>query len=105
MNPNRSLLAEEVGASAMTRDEHRAKCIEAMRSAVFHYRHSRRQFDWLLSEEAIVAFDSLHGIAAVCPLEVTEEMIEAYHSAGYGPRKEWAAMSAAGDLTNAPEKT
>jgi hypothetical protein len=86
----------------MTRDEHRAKCIEAMAaeiSSVCAWPDNRSV------EAAIRAFDSLHGIARVDPIEATEEMMTAGRvRTGIGDRHIiWTAMSAAGDLTNPPE--
>jgi hypothetical protein len=84
-------------AQTMTRDEHREKCIEVMASAY-------RRFDKRLPAMQR-AFDSLHGIARVVPIEATEEMRILGHD-GYGVdgmKGAWNEMSAAGDLTNPPE--
>lgn len=56
-----------------------------------------------------VAFDAQYGLARVCPIEATEEMIEASYICDdcRKPRDEkttWRAMSAAGDLTNPPSE-
>lgn len=91
---------------------------------------------WKCYEDAATAaFDAQHGLARVCPIEATEEMIAAYRGAlkaqhnsmspeeikeiwprrrikGHGhvfpkdmkAHARWRAMSAAGDLTNPPEK-
>lgn len=50
----------------MTRDEHRAKCIEAMQQAATRY---GIYIDWF------AAFDSLHGIALIFP-EVSGDVAE-----------------------------
>jgi hypothetical protein len=83
------------------RDEHRAKCFEAMECA------------WPASvrvpprEALIAAFDALHGIARVNPIEATEEMVKAGRFAdtneGYYFSELWRAMSITGDLTDPPE--
>lgn len=82
----------------MTRDEHRAKCINEMAF--------RSGIDY---DEAEVAFDSLHGLARVVPIEATEEMIKA-GMAVLVPTMQpivaeevFHAMVAAGDLSNGPE--
>lgn len=78
----------------MTRDEHRAKCIEALNYMLrLHGAHS------LISPFlAIELLDSLHGIVWVIPIETTEGMLQDSHIRG------WRAMAAAGDLTNPPEE-
>lgn len=95
----------------MTRDEHRNVCLDKIELA------ARRTlpFDKLTNEEWLVlrtaAFDALHGIARVCAVESTSDMRIAGGEAQqrsiqeYGdPEIVWDAMSAAGDLTNGPEK-
>jgi hypothetical protein len=79
----------------MTRDEHRAKCIEAM--AIAWIRGSGRVYyknlveipDWLMRqtiEEQTAAFDSLHGIAWVVARPFRSQVLDA------------------ADLTNQPEQ-
>jgi hypothetical protein len=85
----------------MTRDEHRAKCIETMEIA-----GNRRISEGEADLRAILtsAFESLHGIARVVPIEATKEMLHAALPMSVRTNPElWRAMSAAGDLTNAPE--
>jgi hypothetical protein len=75
----------------IVRDKHRAKCIEAMAIGMTGCASDES------IEDAAAAFDALHGIARVVPIEATEEMM------GYGEdgiREVWKEMSAAGDLTN-----
>ena len=100
----------------MTRGEHRATCIEAMRAA---YR-TELNSDGRAEERQgglramTAAFDSLHGIAFVDPIEATEEMIEegadmmsglvSEGREGRAAVKIFAAMAARGDLTNTPEE-
>jgi hypothetical protein len=83
----------------MTRDEHRAKCIEVMQKAATA---NPLVIDWW------GAFDSLHGIAFVCPIEATVEMINAAEPVYDDTFPQCAdniykAMAAAGDLTKPPE--
>jgi hypothetical protein len=94
----------------MTRDDARAKCIEAMALAELHHEYGLVTFSpvQILEAEAraTAAFDSLHGIARVNPIEATEEMMMACSEAtGLMPMwaNSWRAMSAVGDLTNQPE--
>jgi hypothetical protein len=91
----------------MTRDDHRAKCIEAMMFALINA-HDHNS-DWF--RMAATAFDSLHGIARVVPVEANNEMIHTGVGAIVGSPESawinaiscWNAMSAAGNLTNQPE--
>jgi hypothetical protein len=86
----------------MTRDEHRAECIEAMRQAMIDdYGEDCLPFTLF----AVAAFDSLHGIARVNPVEATGGMVTAGLAVAGTPMfgAVWRAMSAAGDLTNPPE--
>lgn len=58
-------------------------------------------------EEATAIFDAQHGLARVCPIEATEEMIAAARELRYMEpvlNQQWRLMSASGDLTNLPEK-
>jgi hypothetical protein len=87
------------------RDEARAKCIEAMVQA-----YILRLKEYPLSsifEGFTAAFDSLHGIARVNPIEATEEMMAAINLniiRGMSANEAtYYDMSAAGDLTNPPE--
>ena len=80
----------------MTRDEYREKCIETMaraafaaysegaKSAAFEYQPESTKRYWINAQNA--AFDSLHNVARVNPIEATEEMLDT-----------------AGDITNPPE--
>lgn len=85
----------------MTRDKYRETCIKAMEKAM-RGPLSKRQ----ARINAVAALDSLHGIAFVDPVEPAEEMV----AAGMGvPHHEnccevFAAMAAAGNLTNPPEE-
>jgi hypothetical protein len=93
----------------MTRDEARAKCIEAMVEGGNKLRRGHGP-SW---ETMAAAFDALHGIARVDPVEATEKMITAARAARQAHKDMsmpellddtlWRAMSAAGDLTNGPE--
>ena len=92
----------------MTRNDHRAQCIEAMEEA-FYKRSSGTPTS--VYDCMSAAFDSLHGIAVVNPIEATNEMIRAGvviledEPHAYSDAIScWNAMSAAGDLTNLPEK-
>lgn len=82
----------------MTRDEHRAKCIEAQALAYV----KRWQDGASRADSFAAAFDALHGLARVTPLEATDEMIDAAKPIcpDIGTYK---AMAAAGDLTNPPK--
>ena len=90
----------------MTRDEYRAKCIEAMKAA---YARPGAPFvgsltpDEIFTRRMTAAFDALHGIARVVPVEITEEMMEAVDWQ-YPADLLFDTMSAAGDLTKPPEK-
>jgi hypothetical protein len=93
----------------MTRDEHRKACIEAMTRAIAE-RYAGTEahlaaFEDSVRADAITAFDALHGLARVCPIESTAEMIAAL------PRGEldlltdiFDCMAASGRLTNPPEE-
>lgn len=89
----------------MTRDEHRAKCIEAMIEAG---PQASSYLNW--KKIMTAAFDAIRTAdARVDPVEATEEMIEAGELAagakwsGHPVVFIFSAMSAAGDLTNPPE--
>jgi hypothetical protein len=87
----------------MTRDEDRAKCIEEMERAwMAHYGIDQGQFPFAL-RAMTAAFDSLHSIAVVCPVEITEEMFNSIKKSA-SKEETFRAMSAAGDLTNGPEE-
>jgi hypothetical protein len=89
----------------MTRDEHRAKCIEAIKTC-----HQTFEIGYFGDFQAARILDSIHGIALVCSPEVTAEM----DAAGTGSLEKigdadtliagiFLAMAAAGDLTNPQE--
>ncbi len=89
----------------MTRDEHRAKCIEAMKAA---YVTRVAAGDWEFVDLMLAVFDSLANAGVrVDPVEATEEMRAAsmwkQPKHRYYVDEEWRRMSAAGDLTNPPE--
>jgi hypothetical protein len=95
----------------MTPAEHRVKCIEAVATAMIHDMFAPHELpvcDELWRKyvhTATAAFDALHGIARVVPIEATHEMIYTI-----GPPFAWNSrifgyMSAAGDLTDPPEGT
>lgn len=95
----------------MTRDEHRAKCIDQVEAAIISaIIDAGGTIDVRMKPVATAAFDAPHGIARANPIETTEEMItagrvanlEQYTNAGLYERI-WNAMSACGDLTNPPE--
>jgi hypothetical protein len=85
----------------MTRDEHRAKCIEAILHALFHSTELRT-----MEETATAALDALHGIARVVSIEATEEMlaVRTAWEAESDARDTWRNMSPAGDITKPPEE-
>ena len=89
---------QPAGEEAVIRDEHRAKCIEAIARAMcrqyyleligftlfgppetvaeeVQHRVEKHWQEWL--PKATEVLDSLHGIARVNPIEATAEMIEA----------------------------
>jgi hypothetical protein len=83
----------------MTRDEYRARCIEAIAYG--------QKWEEVVEKDvyrchAAKILDSLHGIARVVPIEATEEM--SISGIDAAPGQTWRAMSAAGDLTNPPEQ-
>lgn len=91
------------------RDEYRARCIKAMLKAFFDtqkelgYAPKRDHPDCHICLTA--AFDALHGIACVGPVEATEEMkMHARISSNTSPENLWRVMSTAGNLTSPPEK-
>jgi len=104
-------IPNDLGAQ-MTRDEHRAKCIEAMAYSMSKWWIEENMAGWkyLATVMAMTAFDALHGIARVVPIEATGKMIAAsdiYWQSefpGFPTMADvegmWRAMSAAGDLTN-----
>jgi hypothetical protein len=88
-------------------DEHRAKCIDAMIGA--YVLQLKNDSCSSLRQCMTAAFDALHGIARVNPIEATEEMCQAAATLGDrvypgwpGVSGYWDAMSAAGDLTMPP---
>jgi hypothetical protein len=101
---------ESMAEMAMTRDEARAKCIEAVAEKIAF---DMDTLPWALVNEhhknfyrrvARRSFDSLHGIARVNLPEATEEMIEAGNSIEDGDHLSvWSVMAATGNLTNPPE--
>lgn len=82
----------------MTRDEYRdgyrKACADAIADAMIH------------EPTAYSILDSLHDVARLCPIGATEEMMKAGKSVSLSPVCDliWQAMSAAGDLTNAPRR-
>lgn len=98
----------------MTRDEHRAKCIEAMATVWLRNRGYESPADipeWIWRQtiaEQTAAFNALYGVAFVNPRQPTAEMIGAGQSAeedGMDLGRIFKAMATAGDLTNPQEKT
>jgi hypothetical protein len=90
-----------------TRDEARAKCIGAMYEACFEAMNGRYDQPteiWVNGFTA--AFDALHGLATVNLPAATKEMLAVGNKIECGDPLwlVWWAMSAAGDLTNPPEK-
>ena len=98
----------------MTRDEQRNACLEAMKEAwITAGANNLKAYDAMAA-----AFDALHGIAFVCPIEATEEMMNAgimyldsislRDSFPLPATFRWVffltAISEAGNLTNATEK-
>jgi hypothetical protein len=90
----------------MTRDEHRAKYIEAIADELEPDWRRLQKIDWahgiVVLRKAARIFDSLHGIARVVPVEATQEM-ELKTSMDISGRRNFDIMSAAGDLTNDPD--
>lgn len=98
----------------MTRDAERAQCIDAMAKAIC--KSQGRDPDELIefgtepysplwgnyTLEATSAFDALHGLARVCSVEATEEMLIAGSLQSTLPGI-WHAMTTSGALTNEPE--
>jgi hypothetical protein len=88
------------------RDEHRTKCIEAIKIC-----HQTFEIGYFSDFQAARILDSLDGVARVVPIEATEEMLAAARrevddlcERGPGEYADlYCAMSAAGDLTNPPE--
>ncbi len=79
----------------MTRDEHRAKCIEAIGGAL------AKLGIFISYAQATAAFDALDGIAFVNSPEPQELTRLGYSLLTI---KRWIRMAAAGDLTNPPEE-
>jgi hypothetical protein len=85
----------------MTRDEHRAKCGEAIASVV--YGKKWNELDDATQREVwlnlgLKILDSLNGIVTVLTFETLEIMAE---TISY---EDLMSVAAAGDLTNEPEK-
>jgi hypothetical protein len=95
------------------RAEARAQCIDTATDAFIQQWFGCSKIGHRLREEVkmaiTAAFDALHGLARVNPIEATEEMVEiAYDNGGLfhdGIKRRFDAMSAAGDLTNPPPDT
>jgi hypothetical protein len=97
----------------MTRDEHRAKCIESIGHAILMRMTTSDppRGKWPSTFIAETAFDALHGIAWVVPHgdrndigKILDDM--AHDGRAIAPITSvdiFIAMSAAGDLTNPPE--
>jgi hypothetical protein len=87
----------------MTRNDHREACAWAIMRCM-NWENSTGK--WIA---AFAILDSLHGAGArVVPIEATEEMLDAAYYRGRADdfaeeREAWRAMSAAGDITNAPQ--
>jgi len=100
----------------MTRDEHRAKCIEAL-ARTYYYEQVQdddEQFEEATTQEIQACIevgenllDCLHGITRVAPVEATMEMTRSWfgnqNNTDYAEAV-WRTMAAAGDLTNPPGK-
>lgn len=96
----------------MTRDEHREACLDLIEDAfISAIIDAGGTLDVPMRPVATAVLDSLPvARARVVPTQATEEMIEAGNHEGgidYGMSHGdlellWGAMSAAGDLTNAP---
>lgn len=91
---------------AMTRDEYRGIIIAAMKKGARAAGHTGLDGD-IGTELFTAAFDALHGIAFVDPVEATEEMLDAvydYNAPECSPcGEDWRIMASRGDLTNPPE--
>lgn len=85
----------------MTRDEWRAKCIEAIETVL----RDRFHFDSPVDRHTLAEnlFNAQHDRVRVCPIEATDEMLDP-RVESEGQRRTWRFMSAVGDLTNPPEK-
>lgn len=84
------------------RDEQRKACIEAIeRAAAANAAGTSREW-------ATAILDALNGLARVCPIEATNEMLQAGarilgQESGWSDSMScWNAMTATGDLTNPP---
>jgi hypothetical protein len=88
------------------RGELREKCLVAMATAAQTRFPGLRHADpvWLSHPDWLkicaTAFDALHGIARVDPIEATEEMRKAATHYFSDPLTAFETISAAGDLTN-----
>jgi hypothetical protein len=80
----------------MTRDEHRAKCIEAM------VRAHRASYWQDIEVRMATAFDALHGIARVVPAEEFEDLMFYATADRTGEAKDFVERLVC-DLTNPPE--
>jgi hypothetical protein len=92
----------------VTRDDHRAECIEAMETGYWKRWEVPSQGDASVREMLTAAFDALPTAGAyVVPCEATEEMLSAlfkerpFHA--YRPEV-YSILVAAGNLANPPEK-
>lgn len=87
---------------AVTREKHREKCIEAIKLALQDQACIDLHGDDYWNHQANAAFDALHGIARVTPIEATYRMLVEGDVCST-TSGQWCAMSAAGDLTNPPK--
>ena len=90
----------------MTRDEQRNACIEAMKESARSGQFQIKIGLWSNPDLVALftaAFNAIHGIAFVNPIEATYEMLVEGDMCPAAAGK-WRAMAAAGDLTNTPEK-
>jgi hypothetical protein len=94
----------------VTRDEHRAKCIEAMffgYGSLGFYEFEDAIPASLTCRRLEAAFDAISKAGArVVPVEATDEIAAGRRSVKWARdlNSIWRAMAEAGDLTNLPEK-
>jgi hypothetical protein len=96
----------------MTRDDHRAQCIEAMAAGMYGKgwdgpaeKMPGEKMKDVWRNYARRAFDSLRTAGArVNPVKATEEMLTAARNYFSDPLTAYETIAAAGDLTNQPEQ-
>jgi hypothetical protein len=81
----------------MTNDEQRKVCVSMVHGTLIGLGYNATL------EEATDIFDAVYGLARICPIEATAEMLEAAQNYFGEGLTAYYAIAAAGDLTKPPE--